>query len=290
MENFEYAIALGTFDGIHKGHSEVLKKALSVKNCKKAVITFSEPPKKTITKKQIPLLLSVEQKTEFLKLLGFDEIIYLDFNSIKDLSPNEFLSLIFEEFPVKAVSVGYNYRFGKNGMGDVNTLRSFCEEEGAECFVSEEQKVNGESVCSSKIRQYIENGEIEKANEMLGHNFLFSAEVVDGDKRGRDLGFPTINQVLPKSVVLPKFGVYATIVTIDKKAYKAVTNIGVRPTFEKGEISIETNILNFSSDIYGKTVTVELISFLREEKKFETIEQLITQIEKDKQKAESVLK
>lgn len=289
-ETFEYVVAMGTFDGIHKGHSSVLKKALEYKNCKKAVITFAEPPKKVLLKKDIPLIISIEQKTEILKLFGFDEIIYLNFNAVKDLSPTEFLCLIFEEFPIKAVCVGYNYRFGKNGEGTAETLRDFCKSEGAECFIAPKQTVNGETVSSSKIREYLQNGNIKKANLMLGHYFSFKANVTNGDKRGRTLGFPTVNQVLPKETVVVKLGVYASYVTVNGKSYKAITNIGTRPTFNKSEILSETNILNFSQDIYGKSVTVELVDYLRNEIRFSSKEELINQINKDKQAAENILK
>ncbi len=285
----DYVIALGTFDGIHKGHTAVLKKATEFSGVKKAVITFSEPPRKTLQSKNIPLLMTTENKTETLKLLGFDEIIYLDFSAIKDLSPDEFLSLIFEEFPVKAICAGYNYRFGKNGEGNAETLQKFCKENGAECFIADKQTENGVAVSSSQIRDYIKNGEVEKANAMLGHNFFFKSEVVSGDKRGRVMGFPTINQIIPKTVVLPKFGVYATYVTVDNKCYKGITNIGVRPTFKKTTVLCETNILDFKGDLYGKTVTVELVAFVRPEKIFESEKQLISQIATDKNKVKSIL-
>lgn len=288
MEN-EYAIALGTFDGLHKGHISVLRKALSFKDLKKAVITFSLPPKSIIGNTEPELLMTAKEKSEILTKMGFDEVIFLDFNLIRDLSPLEFLSLIFEEFPIKEIAVGYNYRFGKNGSGDTKILSEFCRENGAVLNVLPEEKVDGEAVSSTVIRELVKNGEIKKANRMLSHNFYFKSEVIDGDHRGRELGFPTVNQIIPESLVMPQFGVYASYVSIGGRSYPAVTNIGKRPTFNKSDVIAETNVFDFSGDCYGKTLSVELIDFIRPEKKFNSKEELIKRMETDKAIALKVL-
>lgn len=284
MEQFErkYAIALGTFDGIHIAHQKVLKKVLEQDEYLTAAVTFSLPPRCYLENKdKARLLMTPSLKHKVLNRMGFDEVLFLDFSAIKDLSADEFLSLLFEEFPVGFVSVGFNYRFGKNAEGDVWKLKQFCTDNGAECFIADEVKLYGETVCSTKIRMFLENGEPEKANEMLGYNFYFTSEVIDGDKRGRDLGFPTINQIIPEALVMPRFGVYHTLVSFDGKVYNAVTNIGTRPTFAKDEILSETHIMDFEGDLYGKSVTVELKKFLREERKFNSVDELIKQISED---------
>lgn len=276
----KYALALGTFDGIHLGHLEVLKKVFQ-KDYLTACITFSKPPRFYFENINRGLIMSADHKRQTLNLFGFDEVLFLDFLSVKDLSADEFLSVLFEEFPIALISVGYDYRFGKNGEGNVEKLKEYCAEYGAECFVADEVSLDGEAVSSTKIRSFLRDGKIEKANEMLGRNFTLKAEVVEGDKRGRDLGFPTFNQEFPEDTVIPKFGVYKTKVFIDKKAYNAITNVGVRPTFDGQKVLSETYVLSFSGDLYGKEINLEFCSFLRDEIKFSSEKELICQIKKD---------
>ena len=156
-----------------------------------------------------------------------------------------------------------------------------CGRLGLQCKVSGEVDVDCCAVSSTKIRGFIENGEIEKANKMLGRPFGFSARVIDGDKRGRVLGFPTINQIIPEELAMPKFGVYQSVVTVDGEKFKGVTNVGRRPTVGTEKILSETHILNFDRDIYGENVDVRLIKFIRPEKKFSSFDELACQIKSD---------
>ncbi|MBE6776861.1 MAG: bifunctional riboflavin kinase/FAD synthetase [Ruminococcaceae bacterium] len=271
------ALALGSFDGVHIAHRKVLDLPC---DHKKTAVTFLEPPKMFFEGKS-ELITTYSDKVEILKGLGFDEIVSLDFERVKNTEPQDFLNYLFEKYNPAVISCGFNYRFGKNGMGDVHLLKNFCGEKGIECKICDEVKSDGVSVSSSLIRSLLKNGEIEKANTLLARPFSFTGEIIKGDGRGRTMGFPTVNQKYPQELVNVKFGVYKTTVQIDGECYDAVTNIGLRPTFKSDCCLSETYIKNFTGDLYGKNVRVFLNSFLRSEKKFASKEELMKQIKKD---------
>ncbi len=276
---------LGTFDGLHKGHIAVLKAALNFKDLTPVAVTFPEPPKRRTQNIFVPMLLSTERKIELLKTMGFSEIFMLDYDQVHDYHPVEFLELLFEKYNVKAVVCGFNYRFGKGGQGDAALISHYCFEHGAEAVVVPATTVSGQTVSSSLIRELIADGNISFANVLLGRPFSFESEVVHGEERGRTMGFPTINQCLDEQLVTPRFGVYASAVTVDGKDYPAVTNIGIRPTFVLKKPLSETYIINFDGDLYGKTVTLKLLDYMREEERFGSLEELADAIENDKEKA-----
>lgn len=271
------ALALGTFDGIHKGHLAVLSSAVKSKVDKKVVVTFAAPPMKAGAKLIMPE--NIKEK-EFLRL-GFDEILLLDFGEVKDMSPTEFLNMLFEKYNVKSVSCGFNYRFGKSALGNTETLKEYANSHGAECNIIEPVYYMDEPISSTRIRAAIEQGDIKGANEMLVNPFFIESTVVSGDARGRKMGFPTANQIPDKDVAMLKFGVYKTETELDGKKYKSITNIGIRPTY-KTEIPIaETHIVDFSGNLYGKILRVSFLEFIREEKKFSGLDEVKEQIEKD---------
>ena len=271
------AIALGTFDGVHIAHRVVL----SVPNeYKKTAVTFEMPPKMFFKGKR-ELLMSFEDKAQILKDLGFDQIVNLEFEKVKNTEPLHFLEFLCETYNPSLISCGFNYRFGKNGEGDTALLKEFCNQKGIECRICEAVTQDAETVSSTLIRNLLKQGEIEKANVLLQGEFSFSAKVIKGDKRGRTIGFPTINQKYPEDLVKIKFGVYKTKVLIDGKLYDGITNIGVRPTYLSDYVISETYIKNFSGDLYGKNVRIIPKKFLREEIKFASLEELKKQIEKD---------
>lgn len=271
------AIALGTFDGVHIAHRKVLDLP---KDYKKIAVTFKKPPRMFFEKKA-ELIMNYEDKCKALKELGFDEVLPLDFEKVKDTEPYDFLELLWQKYSPSVISCGFNYRFGKNGLGDTELLSRFCEEKGITLKISDAVLSDGEVVSSSKIRKLLKSGNIEKANELLYKPFSFSAQVVGGDRRGRTIGFPTINQKYPENLVTLKFGVYKTKVLFDGKLYEGITNIGIRPTFESHYVISETYIKAFSGDLYSKTVVIEPVAFLREEKKFASLEELKKQINED---------
>lgn len=277
------AVALGNFDGIHIGHMAVLDAAKSFKRdgLVPVAVLFDEHSLKAITGIAPPMLMTVADRNEFIINSGLS-LKTLIFSEIKNLSPEDFVEkILVEKLGAGAVCCGYNYRFGKNAAGTAVTLQQICNRLGIACKIAKEVDVAGHAVSSTQIRSLIENGETEKANEMLGHKFGFSSPVIDGDKRGRRLGFPTINQELPPELVMPKFGVYRSDVIVDGRHYAGVTNIGKRPTVGTQKILSETHILDFNENVYGKNIDIRLVKFIRSEKKFSSFDELARQIESD---------
>lgn len=271
------AVVLGTFDGVHLGHKAVIENAKGY--CVTAV-TFSRAPRAYFDNK-IKALMTSKDRIDRLKALGVNNTVMLDFNKVKDISAIDFLEEIREEYNPSLICCGYNYHFGKNAKGDTPLLTQYCNTHNINLSVSECVEIDAIPVSSTLIREKISEGKLEQANKMLGYNFGFSAEVINGDKRGTTLGFPTINQAFPDCLTLPRFGVYETRVTINSKTFRAITNIGIRPTFLTDKVFCETYIENFSGDIYGDTVDLRFIKFIREERKFDSPEELKQAIAKD---------
>lgn len=292
LEKSEYpqSIALGFFDGVHLGHKAVIENAAKASQ-KTAVLTFSENPSKELFSKTSHKLISNEDKLECFEKLGVDAVYMLDFSDIKDIEAESFLEdILLDTLKVSKISCGYNYRFGKGGKGDTNLIRSFGEKNGIEINITDEVFYENKSISSTKIRSLIENGEMALANKLLGKNFGFKSQVEYGRQIGSKIGFPTLNQQFPKDFVMPKFGVYVSQVMIDGKYYRSITNVGVKPTVKSDYALAETHIFDFSGDLYGKTISLELMHFLRAEKKFESIEELRKTIASDCEKARNFIK
>lgn len=279
----KYAVALGYFDGLHTAHMAVIKEAVNAAADKliPAIMLFDKHPRSVLYGETVPCLVQQEKRQEKLSSVGVVPLT-VSFEDIKDMSPEEFVEeILVKKFNAGVVVCGYNYRFGKNGTGDNKRLTSLCSAVGIKTIVCSEFTLLGENVSSTKIRSLIKDGDIEKANLMLGFPFGFSSEVFVGDRRGRLLGAPTINQFLPENLQVPLFGVYASRVYMNEKEYIGVTNIGSRPTFDGQSVRSETYIIGFEGDLYGKTVYVELYKFLRKEQKFDSADALKEQIAED---------
>jgi riboflavin kinase/FMN adenylyltransferase len=277
------AVALGNFDGMHIGHVRVLEQTaqLTSQGLTATVMLFDEHSLKGVRGEAPPMLMTEEERLSFIKEKGL-EVTPVSFSEIRDLSPEAFVdTILIARLNAKAVVCGFNYRLGKNATGDARMLREICAVKGIRCVVVDEVETDGTSVNSTSIRKAIEIGDITAANKMLGRSFGFSATVIDGDKRGREWGFPTINQKLPEGLVIPRFGVYKSTVKLDGKEYDGVTNIGLRPTVGTDTVRSETHILSFDGNLYGKDIDVRLISFIRPEKKFDSFDELILQIKSD---------
>lgn len=277
------AVALGNFDGMHLGHTAVLDTALEAagNGMTPCTLLFSEHSEKSLKGFAPPMLMTDEERRRIITEKGF-QIKEINFSEICAFSPEKFVAEILRDrMNAGAVVCGYNYRFGKNAAGDAETLKTLCSENGIECCTVDKVTVDGADVSSTAIRNLIENGEIRLANRMLGRSFGFSAVIIHGDRRGSQYGFPTANQRVPDGFVMPKFGVYASEITVDGITYSGITNIGKRPTVGTDVVLSETNILNFSGDIYGKTADLRLISFIRPEKKFSSFDELAEQIKAD---------
>lgn len=287
------AVALGYFDGIHIGHKEVLNKALSIaetENLVPVVMLFDIHPRKLISGNIPPMLTSEEDKREILTEMGFT-VVDFNFREAMNYEPEEFIEkIIVDKLNAKAVSCGFDYHYGKGGKGNSETMREDLQKRDIAFFSAEPVFLGEDIVSSTQIRKYIINGDIEKANAMLGEYFAYDFEVVRGDGIGRTIGFPTINQFFPEDFIVPKYGVYASLAKIDGKEYPAVTNVGVRPTVATDSMRSETCILDFSGDLYGKKVQVKLVKYLRNEMKFPDIQALSRAIEKDIESAKNIYK
>ena len=286
------ALALGYFDGLHIAHQKVLSAALKQKNngLTPSVLLFDRRPVSVLSGKDVPRLMTEADRDALLSRMGLAPV-RLCFADIKDLSPESFVrDILVGELNCAFVSCGYNFRFGKGGEGTASMLRRLCAENGVAVTVCRQVTLDGVPVSSSAIRAALAAGETEKANAMLGRPLSFSAPVWAGDRRGRDLGAPTINQTLPEGFITPALGVYASVVTVDGVRYPSVTNVGARPTFGGEAVRSETYIIGFTGDLYGRDVRVELVSFLRKEHKFPSFEALKAQIARDAEAAERTVR
>ncbi len=286
------AVALGYFDGLHAGHAKVLGKTLGAykSGLAPSVMLFDVPPAEAVTGRKTVRLLTDTERDAVLKKSGF-ELLYVSFNELRDMTPREFVeNILCRRFNAGEVFCGFNYTFGKNGAGSAETLKAECAKFGIIVNVIESVTFDGEPVSSSAIRRLISDGKIERANEMLGYTFGFTSPVFSGDHRGRLLGAPTINQYLPDGLVMPKFGVYAAVADINGVRYSGVANIGKRPTFNGDSLRSETFILGFDGNLYGKEVTVRLVSFIRDEMKFPSADALKEQIVRDERAASQLTK
>lgn len=271
------AVILGTFDGLHPGHRAVIENAFPYRT---VAVTFRLPPKFSLGSGG-GLLMLPEDKCRALEALGVSEIKMLDFEQVRGLSPEEFLSCIESEYAPARICCGYNYRFGKNASGDTALLAEFCGKRGIEFRCIDCVRENGQPISSTALRTLLSDGDVETADKYIYGGFGFKAEVIHGDARGRTLGFPTVNQKYPDMLAPLKYGVYTARIEFDGKCYSGISNIGVRPTFETAAVYAETYIKNFSGDIYGRTVTLKPQRFLRPEKKFSSVDELKAAVMRD---------
>ncbi|MBQ9375560.1 MAG: bifunctional riboflavin kinase/FAD synthetase [Ruminococcus sp.] len=280
---YKTAVALGLFDGVHSGHQAVISEAVGRGNdkVKSAVFTFKT---NTMTSKahdgRMEMLLTDEVKQQHFEDLGVDYLFSPEFSKYKDMTDEEFVKNVLKDKLNACFAVcGEDFRFGRNAMGDAKRLKELGGKYGFEVCVLKHITLNGQEISSTKIRELIRSGEIAKANKMLGYNYGYKLPVEHGFELGRTWDFPTINQIIPKGIVLPKFGVYCTLVNVCGRLYKGVTNIGIKPTV-KVEIAplAETYIIDFNGDLYGKAIEIELCEFVRPEKSFDTFSQLREEI------------
>ena len=287
-------IALGYFDGVHVGHSALLERTKEIakeKGLSAAVLLFDRHPSQILAGSPTTLINTNEEREMILtRFHKMDEHLTLTFDKkCASLSWDSFISdILIEEFGAEHLVAGFDFRFGKFGRGDSNMLKAFCRGKGIGCDIIEPIEIDGEVVSSTLIRAYLEQGYLDRAIKLLGHNHFFTAPVVRGKEMGRDMGVPTINQDFPQNACVPRFGVYKTLVHIGDEVHVGVTNVGIRPTTEKTDIPrVETFILNFDGDLYDKKVTLEFLEFIRVEQKFSNVDELKKMIQKDIKIAES---
>lgn len=275
------AIALGYFDGVHIGHRAVIKSAVDFakkNNTKSAVITFSDHPYcyfKGVCPKYI---LTREEREKRIASLGIDYLYELNFEDFALLTAKEYLNnILINHFHPISISTGWNHNFGKNKSGNVNFLEEQAKNYNYKYFKIPPQKINNEIISSTEIRKLLSEGNIEKANLMLGQNFSIEGEIVKGNQIGRTIGFRTANLVYPPELIELPYGVYA----VDTTYGKGIANFGIRPTINGSHTSLEAHILNFEKDIYGEIINVNFNKMIRTEKKFPSLDALKKQINLD---------
>lgn len=281
-------IALGTFDGLHLGHTDVINTAKDYaerSGLKLAVFTFSNHPLALIRPDLVPVrIISAEEKIKLLESFGVDYLINIPFTEdFAALSPDEFLDRL-ACFNYRCLVVGENFTYGFLGSGKTETLERSGRKNGFDVIVRPLVKMNGNVVSSTGIRNLIQAGHIEYANRMLGRAYAITGTIVHGEQRGRKLGFPTANiELLHGEMAVPAPGVYAVTVSIEGSIYEGMGNIGNNPTFNDVEHArLEVNLFNCCGDLYGKTMSVQFHKYIRAEKKFSGVEELCRQIEEDK--------
>lgn len=282
------ALALGTFDGLHRGHLNVLgeAKAFEKEGLIPAMLMFDEHPQKVLRGVAPPLLITQEDKEALAEKNGILPV-KISFSDIKNLSPEQFLKeILIDRLNVGAVICGENFLFGKDGGGNSKILCELCEKYGIIYKMAKSTVYKGEMISATRIRKALSEGDIITANEMLGRNFSYDFLVVEGNKIGKKiLGFPTINQHFPTGFINLRHGVYASQSLVDGKIYPSVTNFGCHPTIGGDKVLSETCILGFDGDLYYQKIRVELLDFIRSEKKFGSKDELKAQIDYDSKQA-----
>lgn len=288
MAEKKRAVAMGFFDGIHLGHAALLhqtKRTAEMKGLNPAVLTFDTHPDTLVFGYDVPLINSAEEREEIIsRLFGIPETIFLRFNrKLMTMPWREFIRSAVEELEIGAVIVGHDFSFGYRGEGKPQLLKEWCEDNGIACEIVPAVYMDGRIISSTEIRTLLTEGRLEEANRMLGHPHQLLDTIHSGYHLGEKLGSPTINMMFPRGVVIPKHGVYATKVYLDNEEPKiAVTNIGVRPTVsDTGRVSVESHLLDFSGNLYGRKARVEFYYFQRAEQKFHDTAALTAQIQRD---------
>jgi len=283
--------ALGFFDGVHLGHQALLDACRSLareKGAKAGALTFAGTPE-SLMKEGPGLITSLRERECLFRQMGMEEVLVLPFDeNLKKMPWQTFFLLLVDKYHAGGFVCGEDFRFGAGGEGTALRLQALCQTENIPCRIVPAVTLDGQVVSSRQIRLLLEAGNLEKANAFLGHPHLLMGVVAPGKQLGRTIGVPTANLSYgPERAKLP-YGVYACRVALEGKAYAAVTNIGTRPTVDGENVTVEPWILDFAGDLYGKELTLEVLSFLRPEQKFADLEELKAQIQKDAIRAREI--
>jgi riboflavin kinase/FMN adenylyltransferase len=286
-------LTIGVFDGVHLGHRRLLtqlKDEAIKRDCLSGVVTFKSHPRTVVSReKGIVWLDDLENRINLIKGLGIDTVIALTFTrEMSQLSAGEFIQLLQTHMKMCGLVIGPDFALGRNREGNVERLRVLGQEKGFTIDVVQPLEIDGEMVSSSIIRKALAEGDLEKVSKLLGRNFTITNTPIPGDKRGSELGFPTINIELKSEQASPRDGVYATMVYSNNEVLPAVTNIGFHPTFGGKKRLVETYIIDYKGDFQDKKLKLEFISRLRDEKRFDTAEELVRQITRDVEEARGI--
>ncbi len=291
MSTPKRVIALGFFDGVHKGHGALLRTVAQVADrlgAKPCAFTFDRSPTAAITGQAVPLLSSVEDRVWLMRrYYGIEEVIVAPFDGMQKMDWQDFVSeYLQKELGAVHVVAGHDFHFGYMGKGNPQRLQEKCRELGMGCDIIQKVEQDGITISSTYIRTLIAQGEVERADQFLGHPHTLTNRVAHGKKIGTTtLGFPTVNLLIPQGVIVPAFGVYATRVWFDGQCRCAVTNVGVRPTVEDndGHVTVEGFILDFDGDLYGHEIRMEFYKYLRPEQCFPSMDALAAEIRRNAQ-------
>ena len=290
-------LTIGNFDGIHKGHREIIKNLIQQtkkSNLKSAILSFTPHPKIYFNKQKNFMINSQSKKKEILKDLGLDYLIDLHFNDkFTQLSHNEFEDkILLEKLNSKRILIGKDFQYGNQRKGNIDTLKIFCENNKIELeeigLILNDH--NSNKISSSAIRENLKSGKFELANKDLERNFSVAGKVIKGDQRGRTIGIPTANLEYPLNTITIPYGVYAVETLIEGNTYFGIVNFGIRPTFNKDKPIVEAYLFDFDNDIYGKNIEILFHKQIRQEKKFNDIKELLNQINIDIAEAKKILK
>ncbi len=279
-------LSLGKFDGLHRGHESLLRHMFDKKNqgLKTVVFTFDIPPKKLVHEEDTKVLTTNAEKHHIFERIGMDYLIECPFTEeIMSMEPYDFIKKIVAELCAKCIVVGTDFHFGCKRAGDYRTLQQYAAEFGYEVLVVEKKQYEGRDISSTFVREEITCGNIEKANRLLGYSYFVQGTVEHGRHMGGPiLGYPTVNLLPPVTKLLPQYGVYVTETTIGDRIYQGISNVGCKPTIEgENPPGVENHIFDFSRNVYGNQVRVEFLRRIREERKFNSIEELVVQMQED---------
>lgn len=283
-------ITVGTFDGVHIGHQKILAK-LNAKakelDGESVLITFHPHPRFVINPddKSLKLINTLDEKIKILTKYNIDNLVIVPFTKdFSNISADEYIiDFLVKYFSPKCIAIGYDHHFGKDRKGDINLLKKLQNQFQYKILKIEKEELEEITISSTKIRAALKDGNIESANNLMNHEYIIEGFVTKGKQLGRTIGFPTANILIEHDYKLvPKNGVYAVKIIIKDNEYLGMLNIGIKPTFEENNKTIEVNIFDFEENIYGEKICIKFVSFLREETKFESIEELKNQLKKDK--------
>lgn len=278
-------LAMGFFDGVHRGHQQVIASA-DTAGAARAVLTFEQHPLALFAPERQPLLITPDaaQKAALLEEAGAELLLVLPFTrELAALSPRAFLDALTETRRVVGFSVGRNWRFGAKGAGDAAFLTAYAAEQGLRAVINNLAEAHGERICSSRIRELLAAGDSEAAADMLGRPFSIAGTVEQGQHLARALGFPTANIAVTQPAALPPFGVYAAETLVNGTRHRGIANLGIRPTINEAQkiVRLETHLFDYEGDLYGRHLTVSLTRFIRPEKRFSSVEALRAQMAQD---------
>ncbi len=291
----ETLITIGVFDGVHLGHRHLIRKLTqraAEDNFLSGVVTFNSNPKAVLSPRtKLARLTTLEERARLLKSLGVDLVVPITFTTeVAALSAREFVLYLKKYLKLRGLVIGPNFALGRGREGNASTLQSLGQELGFTVEVVKPLMTENTLVSSTAVREALARGDMKTTTRLLGRYFSLTGPVASGVERGHILGFPTANIQLEPEQALPEDGVYATLAHVEDKVYQSVTNIGVKPTFGKGERTVEVHILDFTGDLYGRKLTIELVERLRAEMKFAGPEELAAQIKQDVEQAKTIFK